>query len=93
MPKPELRNGIQMDDECQATEEMLSNGKTPTESHQSEDEDKNQGLPIDRGWAWVVLGGTFELESNTIGELVFRNLFWQLCATAHFVGRNHKSLL
>ena len=68
MPKPELRNGIQMDDECQATEEMLSNGTTPTESHQSEDEDKNQGLPIDRGWAWVVLGGTFELESNAIGE-------------------------
>ena len=65
MTKPELRNGIKMDqeDERQETEEMLSNGRTLTKSHESEDEteDKNQGLPIDRGWAWVVLGGTFEL--------------------------------
>ena len=54
MPKTEIRNEIYMDDECKVIEEMLSDGKTLTKTHESRDEteDRNQGLPIDRDWAW-----------------------------------------
>ena len=31
------------------------------------------------------------IRKYTIGKLGSRNLFWQLCATAHFVGRDYKN--
>ena len=67
MPKTDHRNGTKMVGDNQETDKMLSNGKTPKESSESEalsrdeTEDKNKGLPIDRGWAWVVLGGTYHI--------------------------------
>ena len=62
MPKTELRNGVKKEGKGHETEQMLSNGKAPMESRESENEavGNNRGLPIDRGWAWVVLGGTLQ---------------------------------
>lgn len=63
MSNAEQRNGkAQSKASSEERDRMLPNGtptgKTAEDPHYSEPEiDGTRGLPIDRGWAWVVLGG------------------------------------
>ena len=50
---------------------MLTNGDRTEEkkSMVTEDDLNNKGLPIDRGWAWVVLTGN---KQNTVGSIALK---------------------
>ena len=53
-------NGIKKGEKNEEAEVMLSNGDTSqNNSRRDSAADDNKGLPIDRGWAWVVLAGMY----------------------------------
>ena len=54
------KNGDLKDAQKNDEVDVSSNGGQHLEGHETDvPEDEPKGLPIDRGWAWVVLAGNF----------------------------------
>ena len=58
------KNGDLKDDQKNDEVDDSSNGGQLLEGHETDvAEDETKGLPIDRGWAWVVLAGNYTYNS------------------------------
>ena len=60
MSDAEKKNGVVIEETQNDKKEILSNGRETNAVNEADVlEDGTKGLPIDRGWAWVVLTGNY----------------------------------